>query len=125
MSARHSVLGGHGDHASRGEILAMVFKLSGSAAFPAAAKEKDYGRTRFSGGFSFWRIDVDRQRNITDGFINLGCCAWKGFRSGTCILCDCVWREETNSDENEYGQYREVFGIGFHFRNEVLRLQAD
>ncbi len=55
----YPIFGGHGDHASRGEVLAVFGELGRTAASPAAAEEKDDGGARLVGIGLIGRIDVD------------------------------------------------------------------
>ena len=68
----HPVIGGHGDHAARGEVSAVMLKLFRRTIAPAAAEEED------DGGFGLLvlrvvlAVAVEAQFDRTDCFVYFG-----------------------------------------------------
>ncbi len=71
VTAGDAVVGGDGDHATRGEELGLVFELGGGAVGPAAAEEKDDGGAGVGGGVAGWIVDPETEFDGADGLIDL------------------------------------------------------
>lgn len=79
----HAVFDGDGDHAAGSEIGALLFKLGGGAAVPAAAEEKDDGRALVAGFQVVGFEDMKGQFDAGDGFVDFSAGTGQGF--GRCV----------------------------------------